>query len=120
MVGKPYGLLARLKAGRIGSEPFIITECSPDFEVNFEVKEYDRTCVIERRSNGIILHFRVKFSLYAWVIPYAELNISQIDKNWRLDNGALYIEIIPRVKAKKPSAFVQDLFVHKSLFNQSS
>jgi hypothetical protein len=120
MVGKPFGLLARLKAGRIGSEPFIIEQSSPEFEVNYDVKEYDRTCVLERRPHGIMLHFRIKFSLYVWVIPFTELTILQNGTDVRVENRELNMQLRPRVKTKKPSAFVQVLIAQKSLVADSS
>ena len=35
-LGKRFGLLHKLTNGSIGSEPFIIETCSPDFEIDLE------------------------------------------------------------------------------------
>ena len=77
LVGKPYGLIKRIKLGGIGSPRLSVVNNSPDIEKYFRVGTDTRFCNIEFRPDGIIVWFRNAQETFLWVIPYFKLSIYQ-------------------------------------------
>ena len=79
VMGKPFGLVERIKMGGIGSPRFIVEEVSPSFEIVMNRKSNVNYATIEIRPNGIIIHFAKALKSFAWLIPYYKLSIFQAD-----------------------------------------
>ena len=78
-VGKPYGLLERLKMKGIGSPRMHIVESSPQIDLLLKLDNNANWCFIEMRPEGIILRFRSLLETYALVIPYWKLVLYKTD-----------------------------------------
>ena len=79
VMGKPFGLVERIKMGGIGSPRFIVEEVSPSFEIVMNRKSNVNYDTIELRPNGIIIHFAKALKSFAWLIPYYKLSIFQAE-----------------------------------------
>lgn len=79
VMGKPFGLVERIKMGGIGSPRFIVEEVSPSFEIVMNRKSNVNYATIELRPNGIIIHFAKALKSFAWLIPYYKLSIFQAE-----------------------------------------
>jgi hypothetical protein len=116
-LGKRFGLLHKLTNGSIGSEPFIIETCSPDFEIDLENQDYERKCNIELRPRGIIVHYRKKSSSFIWVIPYHHLAVYQSGNQLSIYGNTVYVKLRPRMKRKKSSPFIKKMIAAKTDFS---
>lgn len=116
LLGKRFGLLHKLRNGSIGSEPFIITDCSAEFGIDILSNDYDRKCNIELRPKGIILHYRKKSSSFIWPIAFSDLTISYAREKLLLRDRRLNVSLKPRVRPKKDSAFVQKMIANQSVY----
>jgi hypothetical protein len=116
LLGKPFGLLHKLKNGSIGSEPFIIMDCSADFSIDIQSNDYDRKSNIELRPKGIILHYRKKSSSFIWPIAFKDLIISYSREELGISDGRLNVSLNPRVKSKKESAFVLKMMANQAAY----
>ena len=69
-MGKPFGLIEKLKLGGIGSRRMIIENFSEDIK-NLTLKVSGiQYANIELRPNGIIVHINQGIYTHAWTIPY--------------------------------------------------
>lgn len=118
LVGKQFGLLHKIRNGSIGSEPFIIQFCSPDFEIDLEAQAYERKCNLELRPNGIILHFRKKSSSFIWALPFHHLTVYQSGKQTSIYGNTTFVKLVPRMKMKKHSPFIKKLLAAKALHSE--
>jgi hypothetical protein len=78
-VGKPYGLLERLKMKGIGSPRMLIVESSPQIDALLKLDNNADWCFIEMRPDGIIIRFRSLLETFALVIPYWKLVLYKTD-----------------------------------------
>ncbi|MFY9281642.1 MAG: hypothetical protein WBK38_03190 [Bacteroidia bacterium] len=116
LVGKPFGFIYKLRNGSIGSEPFVIYASSPEFNIDFDSQDYGRTCNLELRPNGIILHFRKKASSFIWPISFDHLTIQQFDNLFLIQGKTLFTKLKPKVKSKKSSPFIKKIIDSKAAF----
>lgn len=80
LVGKPYGLIEIFKIGRIGSPKLkIIATCNKIGSV-INIDNSLKSCNIELRPNGIIVHFKARLDTYLLCIPYYKLSIFNTTK----------------------------------------
>jgi len=114
LVGEPFGFIHKLRNGSIGSEPFIIYESSPEFNIDFDSQDYGRSCNIELRPGGIIVHFRKRYSSFIWPISFDQLTIQQSDKLFLIKGNTLFAKLKPKVKSKKSSPFIQKIIESKA------
>ena len=117
LVGKRFGIFHKLKNGSIGSEPFIIQSCSPEFDINFDSIEYTRKCNIELRPKGIIVHFRKNSSSFIWPIAFHHLTMYKSGQIISIYENTAYLEIKPLVLRKRNSPFIQRLLDAKSIYS---
>ncbi len=75
LVGKPFGIVQRLKMNGIGSPRLEILGCSHKLEDLFRVGNDRRLASLELRPQGIILWFKNALEEFAWVIPHYHLSI---------------------------------------------
>jgi hypothetical protein len=78
-VGKPYGLIERLKMKGIGSPRLIIEASSTQIEQLLNLDNNANWCFIEMRPEGIIIRFRSLLETFALVIPYWKLVVYKTD-----------------------------------------
>ena len=116
LLGKRFGLLHKLRNGSIGSEPFIITDCSAEFGIDILSNDYDRKCNIELRPKGIIMHYRKKSSSFILPIAFSDLTISYTREKLLIHDRRLNVSLKPRVRPKKDSAFVQKMIANQSVY----
>lgn len=119
LVGKQFGLIHKIKNGVIGSEPYIIYSCSPEFDIDLESQIYERKCNIELRPNGIIVHFRKKSSSFIWPIAFHHLTVYQSGKQISIYGGSSFLKLTPRMKMKKNSPFIKKLIAAKTTYSEA-
>ena len=119
LVGKQFGLIHKIKNGVIGSEPYIIYSCSPEFDIDLESQTYERKCNIELRPNGIIVHFRKKLSSFIWPIAFHHLTVYQSGKQISIYGGSSFLKLTPRMKMKKNSPFIKKLIAAKTTYSEA-
>lgn len=78
-VGKPYGLLERIKMKGIGSPRLVMLESSPQIDQLMKLDNNVNWCFIEMRPEGIIIRFRSLLETFALVIPYWKLVVYKTD-----------------------------------------
>ena len=113
-VGRPFSLQQRWKLGGIGSQKLMINSASIDIHNLLILDNNLKSCNVEIRPLGIIVHFRSLLETYGLVIPYYKLKLYKgkakeysiyIDKN--------YIKIF--ADSKKIHAFFKKVGSQKSL-----
>lgn len=118
LVGQQFGLLHKIKNGSIGSEPFVMSACSPDFDIDFNDIDYNRKCNLELRPKGVIIHFRKNSSSFIWPIPFHHLTIYKSGRIISIFENTSYLKIKTMVHRKKDSPFIQRLLEAKSIYTE--
>ena len=80
-LGKAYGFMERIKMNGIGSPKLKIKDASMDVKLLLDVNSNSKSCNIEIRPNGILIHFKSILDTYGFVIPFHKLIIFKGDKN---------------------------------------
>ena len=114
-MGKPFGLIEKLKLGGIGSRRMIIENFSEDIK-NLALKVSGiQYANIELRPNGIIVHINQGIYTHAWTIPYFRLSIFNGDF-FTIHGGGNYIQFNKEKSWKENKEFLQKIVKLKSEF----
>ncbi|MBM77546.1 MAG: hypothetical protein CL846_03615 [Crocinitomicaceae bacterium] len=115
-MGKPYGLISKIKLGGIGSRRMIIQEFSQDIS-NLRLKVSGlQYANIELRPKGIILHINQGIYTHAWTIPFYHLNIYNGDF-FTIHGSGSYIKFEKEKSWKENKAFIHKLVKLKAEYN---
>lgn len=114
-MGKPFGLIEKLKLGGIGSRRMIIENFSEDIE-NLALKVSGiQYANIELRPNGIIVHINQGIYTHAWTIPYFRLSVFNGDF-FTIHGGGSHIQFNKEKSWKENKEFLQKIVKLKSEF----
>ena len=93
-VGKPYGILERIKMKGNGSPRMNIIESSYEIEQLLSLDNNANWCYIELRPEGIILRFRSLLETFALVIPYWKLVLYKTDSDvYTIYKDAFFVRV---------------------------
>ena len=113
-VGRPFSLQQRWKLGGIGSQKLKINSASIDIHNLLILDNNLKSCNLELRPLGIIVHFRSLLETYGLIIPYYKLKIYKGKaKEYSLYIDQHYIKIF--VDSKKNHSFFKKVGSQKSL-----
>ena len=113
-VGRPFSLQQRWKLGGIGSQKLMINSASIDIHNLLILDNNLKSCNLELRPLGIIVHFRSLLETYGLIIPYYKLKLYKGKaKEYSLYIDQHYIKIF--VDSKKSHAFFKKVGSQKSL-----
>ena len=113
-VGRPFSLQQRWKLGGIGSQKLMINSASIDIHNLLILDNNLKSCNLEIRPLGIIVHFRSLLETYGLIIPYYKLKIYKGKaKEYSLYIDQHYIKIF--VDSKKNHSFFKKVGSQKSL-----
>ena len=113
-VGRPFSLQQRWKLGGIGSQKLVINSASIDIHNLLILDNNLKSCNLELRPLGIIVHFRSLLETYGLIIPYYKLKIYKGKaKEYSLYIDQHYIKIF--VDSEKNHAFFKKVGSQKSL-----
>jgi len=114
-MGKPFGLIEKLKLGGIGSRRMIIENFSEDIK-NLKLKVSGiQYANIELRPNGIIVHINQGIYTHAWTIPYFRLSVFNGDF-FTIHGGGSHIQFNKEKSWKENKDFLQKIVKLKSKF----
>lgn len=114
-MGKPFGLIEKLKLGGIGSRRMIIENFSEDLK-NLALKVSGiQYANIELRPNGVIIHINQGIYTHAWTIPYFRLSIFNGDF-FTVHGGGSHIQFNKEKSWKENKEFLQKIVKLKSEF----
>ena len=114
-LGKPFGLIEKLKLGGIGSRRMIIENFSEDIK-NLTLKVSGiQYANIELRPNGIIVHINQGIYTHAWTIPYFRLSVFNGDF-FTIHGGGSHIQFNKEKSWKENKEFLQKIVKLKSEF----
>lgn len=114
-MGKPFGLIEKLKLGGIGSRRMIIENFSEDIK-NLTLKVSGiQYANIELRPNGIIVHINQGIYIHAWTIPYFRLSVFNGDF-FTIHGGGSHIQFNKEKSWKENKEFLQKIVKLKSEF----
>ena len=114
-MGKPFGLIEKLKLGGIGSRRMIIENFSEDIK-NLTLKVSGiQYANIELRPNGIIVHINQGIYTHAWTIPYFRLSVFNGDF-FTIHGGGSHIQFNKEKSWKENKEFLQKIVTLKSEF----
>lgn len=113
-VGRPFSLKQRWKLGGIGSQKLMINSASIDIHNLLILDNNLKSCNLELRPLGIIVHFRSLLETYGLIIPYYKLKLYKGKaKEYSLYIDQHYIKIF--VDSKKNHSFFKKVGSQKSL-----
>ena len=113
-VGRPFSLKQRWKLGGIGSQKLMINRASIDIHNLLILDNNLKSCNLELRPLGIIVHFRSLLETYGLIIPYYKLKLYKGKaKEYSLYIDQYYIKIF--VDSKKNHSFFKKVGSQKSL-----
>ena len=111
-MGKPFGLIEKLKLGGIGSRRMIIENFSEDIK-NLTLKVSGiQYANIELRPNGIIVHINQGIYTHAWTIPYFRLSVFNGDF-FTIHGGGSHIQFNKEKSWKENKEFLQKIVKFK-------
>ena len=114
-MGKPFGLIEKLKLGGIGSRRMIIENFSEDIK-NLTLKVSGiQYANIELRPNGIIVHINQGIYTHAWTIPYFRFSVFNGDF-FTIHGGGSHIQFNKEKSWKDNKEFLQKIVKLKSEF----
>ena len=114
-MGKPFGLIEKLKLGGIGSRRMIIENFSEDIK-NLALKVSGiQYANIELRPNGIIVHINQGIYTHAWTIPYFRLSVFNGDF-FTIHGGGSHIQFNKVKSWKENKEFLKKIVKLKSKF----
>ena len=95
LIGKPFGVVDRIKMRGIGSQRLLITDASPEIKKLLKLDNNTNHCNIELRSRGIIVRFRSILNTFGWAIPYYKLNLFKNADHFAIYADSDFIRIQP-------------------------
>ena len=114
-MGKPFGLIEKLKLGGIGSRRMIIENFSEDIKILALKVSGIQYANIELRPNGIIVHINQGIYTHAWTIPYFRLSVFNGDF-FTIHGGGSHIQFNKEKSWKENKEFLQKIVKLKSEF----
>ena len=114
-MGKPFGLIEKLKLGGIGSRRMIIENFSEDIKKLALKVSGIQYANIELRPNGIIVHINQGIYTHAWTIPYFRLSVFNGDF-FTIHGGGSHIQFNKEKSWKENKEFLQKIVKLKSEF----
>ena len=114
-MGKPFGLIEKLRLGGIGSRRMIIENFSEDISSLALKVSGIQYANIELRPNGIIVHINQGIYTHAWTIPYFRLSIFNGDF-FTIYGGGSHIQFNKEKSWKENKDFLQKIVKLKSEF----
>ena len=114
-MGKPFGLIKKLRLGGIGSRRMIIENFSEDISSLALKVSGIQYANIELRPNGIIVHINQGIYTHAWTIPYFRLSIFNGDF-FTIHGGGSHIQFNKEKSWKENKDFLQKIVKLKSEF----
>jgi len=104
-VGRPFSLQQRWKLGGIGSQKLMINSASIDIHNLLILDNNLKSCNLEIRPLGIIVHFRSLLETYGLIIPYYKLKLYKGKaKEYSIYIDKHYIKVF--ADSKKKSCFL--------------
>lgn len=114
-MGKPFGLIEKLRLGGIGSRRMIIENFSEDLSSLALKVSGIQYANIELRPNGVIVHINQGIYTHAWTIPYLRLSIFNGDF-FTIHGGGSHIQFNKEKSWKENKDFLQKIVKLKSEF----
>jgi hypothetical protein len=114
-IGKPFGLIEKLRLGGIGSRRMIIENFSEDLSSLALKVSGIQYANIELRPNGVIVHINQGIYTHAWTIPYFRLSIFNGDF-FTIHGGGSHIQFNKEKSWKENKDFLQKIVKLKSEF----
>ena len=114
-MGKPFGLIEKLRLGGIGSRRMIIENFSEDLSSLALKVSGIQYANIELRPNGVIVHINQGIYTHAWTIPYFRLSIFNGDF-FTVHGGGSHIQFNKEKSWKENKEFLQKIVKLKSEF----
>ena len=114
-MGKPFGLIEKLRLGGIGSRRMIIENFSEDISSLALKVSGIQYANIELRPNGVIIHINQGIYTHAWTIPYFRLSIFNGDF-FTVHGGGSHIQFNKEKSWKENKEFLQKIVKLKSEF----
>ena len=118
LVGRPFGLMDKLRNRIFGSQRFLIISCSSEIENLLRLDNNLDHCNIELRSKGIIVRFRSILNTYGWVVPYYKLSIYKSSGHYAFYGDEQFIRIRPAHNEPFDRSFFQKLNGLKAAYHQ--
>ncbi len=113
-VGRPFSLQQRWKLGGIGSQKLMINSASIDIHNLLILDNNLKSCNLELRPLGIIVHFRSLLETYGLIIPYYKLKLYKGKaKEYSIYIDQHYMKIF--ADSKKDHAFFKKVGTQKLL-----
>lgn len=75
VVGSSFSFLDRVRMGGIGCAKLKIDEASEEISHLISANRNTAYCNIELRKNGVVIGFNSSGRIYAWCVPYYQLNL---------------------------------------------
>ena len=75
LIGKPFGLMERIKMRGIGTSKMQIVFSSEGIAKLLQDNLATHYCYLEMRPKGLIVGFQSHLKTYVWAIPYYHLSI---------------------------------------------
>ncbi|MEO9964831.1 MAG: hypothetical protein ABJF11_03530 [Reichenbachiella sp.] len=114
LVGKPFGLLKRIKLRGIGSQRMLIIDASAELESLINQQNTPPYTNIELRPGGVMLWFRVKLDSYVLALPYDQLSVFNTSEGLSFHAGSWRIKMKVAHQLRPDRAFVFKLLKMKS------
>ena len=113
-VGRPFSLQQRWKLGGIGSQKLKINSASIDIHNLLILDNNLKSCNLELRPLGVIVHFRSLLETYGLIIPYYKLKLYKGKaKEYSIYIDQHYMKIF--ADSKKDHAFFKKVGTQKLL-----
>ena len=113
-VGRPFLLQQRWKLGGIGSQKLKINSASIDIHNLLILDNNLKSCNLELRPLGVIVHFRSLLETYGLIIPYYKLKLYKGKaKEYSIYIDQHYMKIF--ADSKKDHAFFKKVGTQKLL-----
>ena len=117
IVGPSFSFLERLKRRGVGSSKMQIVEASPSI-VKFISRTNDTNyCNLEIREKGLVIGFRDVMKIYAWCIPYYQLNIYKTSGKISIYGPNGHIKAVPAFNGKMDLKFLKKVMEMKNQFD---
>lgn len=114
-VGKPFGIIERLKLKGVGSPKLFITTTSADIHNLLMLDKYINSCNIEMRPKGIIVRFRSILETYALIIPHYKLSLYKGKaEEYSIYRDHHFIKIKARATNSGIHGFMKKILAHKA------
>lgn len=113
-VGRPFGLIDRIRMGGIGSQKMSIVEGNREIaELIGDTGNY-RYVNMELRPKGVIVWFRIKQDTWVLLLPYYRLTIYKSPKHLSLFSEQWKLKMTPAYQAELNKKFINKLLELKS------